>query len=243
MSAIDPVGGVVLRNALLHPEAVRIGRRVPAAPPAEPVAAVAPAPAAPQRDLLLEQALVEARVEGLRQGREEGLRAGYEDGLKKGEAEAQAAQRAAVAKAVEEASAPLQERERQLVALAGALSGQQAHTQDLAEQEAVVLAYEVACRILGAHLVTPEGVQAQAQQLLAAARQREAVFHVHPEDARRLQEAAADSGLRCVADPAVQSGGCLLQGPNGTLDARLETVLAQVRQGLLEARAQGRTQA
>lgn len=227
---------VVLRNALLHSEAVRVGRRPPALAlaPAAPVETIG---ATRERDALLEQALAEARAEGVRLGREEGLRAGYEEGLKKGEAEAKAAQRGALDQAIAEATKPLQDRERHLAALGSALAAEQARLLSLAEDEAVVLAYEVACRVLGEALLTPDGVRAQARELLAAARQREAIVHVHPDDAQLLQQHAGGTGLQWRADPEVRLGGCRLQGSHGVLDARLETVLEQCRQAVLEVRA------
>jgi flagellar assembly protein FliH len=243
---------VVLRNTLLHPEAVRIGRRdarPPTAPASAGVPAVAPAAAtapALDRDALLEAALVQAREEGLRAGREEGLRlgreeglrAGYEDGAKKGQAEAQALARAALEKAIAEAAAPLRERERQLASLAASLAAQEAAWRAIAEDEAVALAYELAGRVLGAALVTPEGVRAQAQQLLASTRPRTAAFHVHPDDLPVLQqEAAAGTGLCWVADAAVATGGCIVKGASGALDARLETLLEECSRALLEVRA------
>ena len=232
---------VVLRNTLLQPEAVRIGRRH-ARPPvagaaAAPAAPVVPVPAV-DHDALVEAAFAQAREGGLRLGREEGLRAGHEEGLKKGQAEGQAAGRAALEKSVAEATAPLRERERQLAALLASLGEQEAAWRAAAEDEAVALAYELACRVLGAALSTPEGVRAQAQQLLAAARPRAAAFHVHPGDLGLLQhDDSPDTAPRWVADAAVRTGGCIVKGPSGALDARLETVLEQCLQGLLEARA------
>lgn len=234
---------VVLRNVLLQADAVRIGRRqavapvAAAAPSAAPVAAAAPAV---DTEALLKEALAQARVEGARAGREEGLRAGHEEGLKKGQADAQAAAATALEKAVTEATAPLRERERKLAALMASFAEQQRAAREQAEEEAVALAYEVLCRVLGAALASPEGVRAQALQVLAAARERELAFHVHPADALLLQQldgADAAGAPRWVADPAVGAGGCLAKGAEGTLDARLETILEQCRQGLLEVRA------
>jgi len=242
---------VVLRNTLLHPEAVRIGRRDarPAIAPASagvPAAAQAAVAPAFDREALLEAALVQAheeglragREEGLRLGREEGLRAGYEDGARKGQAEAQALARAALEKATSEATAPLRERERKLAALAASLAAQEEAWRAVAEDEAVALAYELAGRVLGTALVTPEGVRAQAQQLLETARPRSAAFHVHPDDLQALQQdAAAGAGLRWVADAAVATGGCIVKSASGALDARLETLLEECRRALLEVRA------
>lgn len=235
---------IVLRDFALHPDAVRIGRRGREAAPAVDLAPPAVAAPAPRHDELLAAALAEAREQGLRQGREEGLRAGLEEGRKKGEAEAQVAARAALDKAVAAASAPLQERERALAALAASLGGQQAAWRDQGEEDAVALAYELLCRVLGDALLTPEGLRAQARQLQAALGSRELAFRVHPADAERLRTVEpALEGLRWVADPAVAVGGCVADGAAGSLDARLETILEQCRQGLLEARARRLAQA
>lgn len=244
MTRTTGTDAIVLRDFALHPDAVRVGRRGREPAAAVDLAAPAAAPPAPRHDELLAAALAEAREEGLRQGREEGLRAGLEEGRRKGEAEAQVAARAALDKAVAAATAPLKERERALAALAASLSGQQAAWRDQGEEEAVALAYELLCRLLGDALLTADGVRAQARQLQAALGSRELAVRVHPADAERLRAVEpALEGLRWVADPAVGVGGCIADGGAGSLDARLETVLEQCRQGLLEARARRLAQA
>ncbi|WP_167772984.1 FliH/SctL family protein [Ramlibacter humi] len=243
MSGTGIEAGLVLRDASLQPESVRIGRR--AVFPAAPTAGAAPAVHAIDPEKLHEAVLARAREEavrlgreeGLRAGREEGLRAGYDEGLKKGQADAQAAAAAALDKAVAEAMEPLRERESRLQALAAAVDQQQAAWRELAEDEAVALAYELACRVLGSALVTPEGIRAQVRQLRDQARAG-AAFHVHPDDLPLLRsEPGAQEATRWVADVSVATGGCIARSASAALDARLETLLEECLQGLLEVRA------
>lgn len=243
MSAQNSKPDVVLRQGLPAGEPVRIGRAQ--ARPAPGVAAARPADAAAEAhpQTQLQAALAAAREEGLRLGheeggrlgREEGLRSGYDDGFRTGHAEAQAAGCTAIEQAVADACAAMQERERQLTALAASIAAQQASWREQLEEEAVAFAYELACRVLGAALVTPEGVRAQAKQLLAAGGSQPVGFHVHPDDFVLLQAEAGATAW--VADPAVALGGCVVKGTAGVLDARLETILAQCRDALLELRA------
>lgn len=231
---------VVLRNMEMSAHPLRIGHK--------PGRTVAPAPAEvplggkqattlADTDRALEQVLAQARSEGTRVGREEGLRAGHDEGLRLGLAAAQEANRAAVEKAVAGATAALRQREDELQALAASIAEQQTRWHAAVEDEAVALGYEVACNVLGDALLTPEGIRSQSVRLFAAAADRRAVFHVHPADADLLQSCASSTGLRWVADPAVEIGGCMLKGAGGTLDARLETLLAESMQGLLQVRA------
>lgn len=233
--------GAVLRDAPLHPQAVRVGRR-PVAGVAGPDAAQVPHAVDPEKlhEAVLARAREEAvrlgREEGLRAGREEGQRAGYEEGRSKGQADAQAEAAAAAAKAAAEAAQPLRESERRLQALAGALEQQLAAWRELAEDDAVALAYELACRVLGTALVTPEGVRAQARQLRAQA-DGGVAFHVHPDDLPLLPEPSPGEAMRWVADASVTTGGCIARSDAGALDARLNTLLEECLQGLLDVRA------
>jgi flagellar assembly protein FliH len=60
---------------------------------------------------------------------------------------------------------------------------------------------------------------------------------VHQEDFDMLSATAGQApGLRWVADDEVRLGGCKVTGSQGSLDARLETQLARLRDTLLEVR-------
>ena len=59
--------------------------------------------------------------------------------------------------------------------------------------------------------------------------------HLHPDDCRAMEGSGQDA-LRYVADAAITLGGCRLESAAGTLDARLERQLEQLRLALLKAR-------
>jgi len=241
----------VLRNAMLHPEAIRVGRSrfadaKPQLHPADPSLATTPAADALAAADRYEQARELGHAEGLRQGREEGLRAGYEQGLEKAREEAQAQARRTLEAELAEAVLPLEQKERQLRELLGAIETNLTAFWAAAEDEMVALCYETVCRVLGEAAVTRQGLATQLGQLLATTHaEGQLVLHLHPADAQLLDQARAQGEalvphaqpLAWVADPQVALGGCMLQAKGGTLDARLETVLAACKAGLLEARA------
>lgn len=114
-----------------------------------------------------------------------------------------------------------------------------------AEDDMLALSFEAVCRILGDQAVTVEGLRLQLRQAVQAQRNRRLVaVHVHPEDLATLR---ADSGMEAtdlapadvqwVADPSIVLGGCILQSPEGALDARLEVQLGSLRELLLRSRA------
>jgi flagellar assembly protein FliH len=239
-------GEVVLRDTLFVPGAVRLPRGpstgatgdgdrhpVGSAPPEGPAAGYA-------------QGLRAGREEGLRSGREEGQRAGYEDGLRRGSAAAQEETRAATQAAVQEALRPLAEKAQRLDALLCALGDAAQDAWAGAEEEVLALCYETLCRVLGEAAAAPEALRAQVARLLAGCGIDGGItLHLHPADARLLDEAASEgqlpgAGGRAVswrADPGVALGGCIVAGAGGGIDARLETVLEQCKAGLLQARA------
>jgi flagellar assembly protein FliH len=251
---------VVLRNVMLQPGAVFVGRARPAAAPqpsrVHGSAGPSEASAEPAlaRDAVLEQALSQARseglrlgtAEGLRQGREEGLRAGYEEGRKQAVGEAQAEALRTLETAVAEAVGPLREQEEQLRTVIASIAARSQQFWFAAEDQMVALCYEVVCRVLGEAAVTPEGLKAQLTQVTSAGDRRgEVMLYLHPSDARLLDEAVATeepllrprAGIAWKADPQVALGGCIVRDADGSLDARLETVLEECRSGLLQARA------
>lgn len=177
-----------------------------------------------------EQVLIEAREEGLRTGREEGLSHGLE--------EAQAQVRAAVEQAVADALQPLETAHARLRQIADALEAAASGAIELAQDELAALCFETLCRILGDNAVQPATVRAQVQHLLAlhGARERERlVLHVHPQDVELL--ASSLPALRCHPDAEVSLGGCVLRSAAGSLDARLDRMLAACRDALLQARS------
>ena len=91
-------------------------------------------------------------------------------------------------------------------------------------------------RMLGDCLRDPHVALAAVRSALAACEAwQELTVEVHAKDvdmiagALKLDSSLADKSLRVVASSAVQLGGCRITSPEGSLDARLETQLAQLR--------------
>jgi flagellar assembly protein FliH len=190
-------------------------------PPAAPSPAIdAQAQAAWQRKA--EQELAAARQ------REE--REGWAAGHAKGVAEAEAAHRD-----------KLQHLD-QLIQSAGHSFTQQIEG---LEDIAVGIAFEALTKLLGQTLPTREGVQAMVAQVLERTRgQERLVVRLAPSDFYLLlqhpsgEPVLAHPGVELVPDERVELGGCLVETGAGSLDARLETQMAALRQALLRARAE-----
>lgn len=213
---------VVLRQTDLHGAPATVGRRRTAAVATEAWAAAAPDPLLAAREAAWQQGLSEGRAAGFRQGQAEGH--------DQGAAEAAAAARAMQADAIAEATGVLGERTRELADVLLAARGALHDRLAAAEDEMVALCFETIARVLGSALVTPEGVRSQLLQLLRQAGQdRTLAVHVQPQVAASLHALCADrDGLTIVADPEVGSGGCIVRGSCGALDARLETILQEL---------------
>jgi flagellar assembly protein FliH len=251
----------VLRGIVMHahPHALaRPGRATaPASKANTPVSPAAPAAAeSAAAHASIEAAFTEGRQEGFAAGHaaalsearldlqaateearsiaaEEGRAAGLQQGLREAQAEAARAQLEARGE-VEQAACDRMQRLDRLLDAAGAES-----TKWLAEIEddLVALTHEVACRVLGEHAAQPVVLQAMVKHLLAQHGQRaQLAVHVHPEDyealVREAHADASDAPWRWVADKTVQMGGVILRSPEGSLDARLETQLAALRDAL-----------
>jgi len=105
------------------------------------------------------------------------------------------------------------------------------------ERELARLAMVVARRVIAHELQLSPGsiVQAvrQAAKALPAAT-RQLRVHVHPDDLLLLRElGAVETHWQLLADPALARGDCQLQSEHSRLDARVETRLAAVIDGVL----------
>jgi flagellar assembly protein FliH len=119
-----------------------------------------------------------------------------------------------------------------------------------AEDDMLALCFESVCKILGAHAVTPEGIRAQLAHVRTGLRGKPLVaVHLHPDDLAVLRDATAAAGgplpaedgeVQWVADPALALGGCILQSPQGGIDARLETQLRALARLLAQSRTAAR---
>lgn len=189
----------------------------------------------PARDAHAE-ALQAGYDQGLREGREAGVRIGQAQGLEEGRAAAQAAVAAAVEAAVQEATAALAARERELAAASSVLRAAVDDVRAVAEEEMLVVCHATLCRLVGDALASPEGVRALVRGMLAAWQARGPIkVSLHPDHLPAW--AGEDHGaISWQADAQVTLGGCIVRGPEGALDARLETVLDEITRAMLAAR-------
>ncbi len=244
--AVKPVP--LLRGLALHAQP-RVLARPQRPSPAEPLPAAPehrvvvadPVPALPAGPAL-EEAMAQARAEGLQQGREAGLQLGLKDAQARLDEATQVAQAAAAAK-LERESARLakqwSERLARLDLMVQAFESQLSRYWTHLEADAAELAFEVACRVLGDSASRRRVIEDMVAQAMSGLRGQPLRVRLSAADLALLDEARSDesAGLRArhpgvewVADPAVQVGGCMIDGEGGTLDARLEVQLQRLLQ-------------
>jgi flagellar assembly protein FliH len=105
----------------------------------------------------------------------------------------------------------------------------------------VEIAFAAVCRILGTSAAGRAGLASMVGELIAAERDPETLrVRVHPQDLEQLSQGAPglDPRLAFLADSGIELGGCLIDGPRGTLDARLELQLQHLRAALMLVRQQ-----
>jgi flagellar assembly protein FliH len=197
------------------------------AKPALRAATPAPAPAVDPKQVEREwrSALQTEREHVLQEARDAGYAAGHAEGLQAGEA--------AWADRIDAL-------DRAIAAVHDGWHG----GIEQAEDAIVEIAFEAVSRLLGATAATREGVIALVREAMRSVRERESLtLHLAPADAAviasvrgELQKSAQLRGLEIAADERVELGGCLIETAGGSLDARLETQLARLRDVLLAVR-------
>ncbi len=255
----------VLRGIAMHAQPHALVRPGRASAPSPKVSAsmpvAGPAEIAAQHSAAIEAAFAAGRAEGFAGGRteahqelqdaadealtraaNEGRLAGLQQGLQEAELEASRARQ----EAIEQIEQAAQQRIQKLDALLQAAAT--GATQWLAEMEddLIVLTHQVVCRVFGAHAVDTVVLQAMVKHLLAQHGQRaQLAVHVHPDDHEALMGASGAGGSEAVwswvADNTVEVGGVILRSPEGSLDARLETQMAALRDALLVRRRERKT--
>lgn len=115
------------------------------------------------------------------------------------------------------------------------------------EDVAVGIAFDALTKILGSTLVTPAAVAAVVTEVLKRTqRDEKLVLRLAPQDFYLLLQHRAESpaashpSLEVVPDERIVLGGCLVETSSGTLDARIETQLAELQRVLVKARAEAR---
>lgn len=148
---------------------------------------------------------------------------------------------------VEAKEAEAREAVERFAALHCALEEDRAQVLRGAENLVVDLAVAVARRITGAQVeaeprVLVRGVRAALEALSQESRLE---IKVHPEDvqlarrfaARWVDKVAHETAVRVIGSDAVGRGGCMVEGDEGNVDARVETQLEALHQALRAALA------
>jgi flagellar assembly protein FliH len=171
---------------------------------------------------------------------DEGSREGYQKGLEQALAQSQHT----LQTALDELRDQQQERAQRFEHLLAVLPEQLQERLDAEEDDMVALCHEVVCTMLGQVIVSPEGLRAMLDQVRGQLRtQGQVAVHLHPDDwslTRESESLGALEGIQWVADPEVALGGLLLRSPQGSIDARLEVQLENLRVALLSTRSQRR---
>lgn len=223
----------VIRSAPLGDQPRRLATRT-ALRPAVPAASPPPKPpAAPAEPVRPDPAVERERERRAQADHEAAVKKAVEDGYEAGHA-----------KGLEEAHASLRDKQLQLERLLHEASQAFAGQLDALEDVAVGIAFAAAVKILGESLATPAGVRAAVRQVLERTRTDEKlVVRLAPHDFYLLLQQRADAWpaeLELVPDERIELGGCLVETSAGTLDARIETQMAELRRVLTEVREQAR---
>ena len=179
----------------------------------------------------------ERRIEDLRvveESKRSGYEAGYQEGLK--QAEAEIAQR--YEGLIQEARGLVTEAHR-------------VKERVIAEAEPflVELSTSVAKKIIGEHLaVAPEWTLAQVKRTLERRREKGLItLCVAPSQFPKMQDARAEltlsvdseAELVIVPDATVDEGGCVVRTAFGSIDARIDTQLSELKTALMEIASRG----
>jgi flagellar assembly protein FliH len=167
-------------------------------------------------------AVARAAAEATRRGFRDGHDAGYKAGHREGVRAARDETRATVA-----------------TLHAAACDVQQRAATDLADASRAIAAaaLELAEAIIGRHIATADDPGAEAlARALALAPGVPLTARLHPEDAALLDTSLLpdDGRVTVVSDPAIERGGCVLEGGATTIDAQISPALARARQALLD---------
>ena len=113
------------------------------------------------------------------------------------------------------------------------------------ENMLVEVSFAAVCRLLGRQAATRATLAAMVRGLIEGEREPATLtVRLHPHDAQQLEGGVngLDPQLRFQADAGIELGGCVIDSPRGTLDARLELQLQHLREALTAARRQQQQQ-
>jgi len=146
---------------------------------------------------------------------------------------------------IREAQAEINERLSDLAELIQTVNERQNTFFQRMEREVIDLAVEIAAKIVGHEVEEqPDLVVEQVRRCIRRLHERERIcIRVHPDDVETVRAAkenlmASFDGLTrmdVVDDQRVGKGGCVIDSPNGILDARLDRQIKEVKRVLTEA--------
>ena len=186
-----------------------------------------------ERDQLLSEAQTQ-----IEQEREEARAKGHEEGFAAGREAGEAAVRAEMEDLIRQTNA---QAEKTLRDAHDAMRDYVIH----AEQDIVSIAMEAVERVLPQHFIdVPQMVLPVVRDaILRVKDQKEIVVHVPPNsydfvlmarDELRGILTAGDSNLTITSDDGLKPGDCLVETPNGSVDARLQTQIEQLKKAVRE---------
>jgi flagellar assembly protein FliH len=178
-----------------------------------------------EAERMVQERVREQLAAALGEQREAARAEGYESGRAQAERELQDERRASA---------------RRVETVLGDIASRTREWMHASEDELVLLAHDVACRIVAEAAVRPEAVRLLVRRLLDersddAAEQLH--VHVHPDDFSAFAKGESPGNWRWVSDASVTLGGVCLRSPRGGFDARLETQWAALGDALRQARA------
>ncbi|MEO5343030.1 MAG: flagellar assembly protein FliH [Gammaproteobacteria bacterium SHHR-1] len=186
-------------------------------------------PTAEDIEAIRQSAQEEGYAEGFAKGQAEGQTEGHEEGYQKGQREG-----------LEEARQDMQRRLTRLDELAADLEAPLDQLDEEVEESLISLALAVARQLIRREIRTdPAQIVGVVREALGAlpANSRKVRIHLHPDDARLVEEAYQQMGSehewRIEQDPSLSPGGCLVTSQTSRIDASLERRFASVIAPLL----------
>ncbi len=186
-----------------------------------------------ERDRLLSEAQTQIETD-----RAEARAAGHAEGFAAGHAEGEAAVREEMAELIRTTNAQAEK------TLRDAHDAMRDYLMQ-AEEDIVSIAMTAVERILPQHFIdVPQMVLPIVRDaILRVKDQKEVVVHVPPDsydfvlmarDELRGLLTAGDTNLTITSDEAMKPGDCLVETPNGSVDARLQTQIEQLKKAVRE---------
>jgi flagellar assembly protein FliH len=164
---------------------------------------------------------------------EQKIKAAYEQGVEEGIQKGQASVRQDVAQQLEAMNL-------RMARAIEELSGLRQRFRHEAEQDVVALALAIARRILHRELtMAPDALLGLVKAALEKIEAREVHrVRIRPEDAPMVKQFLQNMGLpqhvEVISDPGLERGAAILDSGRGSLDASVETQLAEVERGLAD---------